>query len=431
MNSFLSFATAALACTPLLAQVDPRGRSILFVRGADGTGGLGGGTFEQRTRHLSDVADVSQAAGNTGFGELAALLRADGFAVSQRLESAQPLTMQELLPHRVVVLGSNNKVYAPAEIAAFHAYVDAGGSALFASDANWGPTFGAAPASDNQFLERYGMQVWQDNAEINTVARAQAGRFVVPGHPALAGPDGAGGAFDVNVFEGEGVSHFAITAGREGWQATILVHALGFNVRLHTIDGSPGPARPADPIDCAMCLAQRGRARVLGYFDRNSFFNRNGAGTDLHRHDHVQLALDLFRFLAAEPAAAQAAGAPCALAPRVPLLATTPPVLSTVQTLSLANAAPRSPGAVLLALGPAQPAVLPGGCVLQVPLAGLLALPAPVTDAAGAWQLGFLLPPDHAYAGQPFTVQAATVVAGGPALGTELSNGVVCALGYP
>ena len=43
----------------------------------------------------------------------------------------------------------------------------------------------------------------------------------------------------------------------------------------------------------------------------------------------------------------------------------------------------------------------------------------------------FVLPPDHAYAGLPFTTQAVTVVTGGPALGTELSNGLVCVLGYP
>ena len=424
-------AAAVLACASLFAQVDPLGRSILFVRGADGTGGLGTGTFEQRTKHLSDVTDLSQAPGNTGYGELHALLLLDGFRVSQRIESAQPLTTQELLPHRIVVMGSNNKVYTAAELAAFHAYVDAGGAALFMSDANWGPTFGAAPASDNQFLERYGMQVWQDNAEFNSVLRAQSGRYVVPGHPTLSGPDGAGGGFDVNAFDGEGVSHFAITTGREGWQAGILVNALGFNVRLHTMDGSPGPTRPADQSDCVMGLAQRGNARVLGYFDRNTFFNLNGAGTDLHKLDHVQFAWNLFRFLAAEPAATLPAGAACALAPRVPALASSPPVLATRQVLTLSGAAPASPGAVLLALGSAQPLVLPGGCVLQVPLAGLLALPAPVTDNAGSWQLGFLLPPDHAYAGLPFTTQAVTVVTGGPALGTELSNGLVCVLGYP
>lgn len=197
------FCFVALAvCACLSGQVDPRGRSVLFIRGADGTGGLGTGTFEQRTRHLSDVTDQSQAAGNTGYGELRALLLADGFQVAQLVESAQPLTTAALLPHRVVVFGSNNKVYAAAEVQAFHAYVDAGGSALFMSDANWGATWETAAASDNQFLDRYGAQVWQDNAEFNSVTRAQPGRYVQPDHPVLSGPDRAGGAFDVNAFDG-------------------------------------------------------------------------------------------------------------------------------------------------------------------------------------------------------------------------------------
>jgi len=38
--------------------------------------------------------------------------------------------------------------------------------------------------------------------------------------------------------------------------------------------------------------------RIAGHFDRNTFFNTNGAGTDITRFDNLQYALNLFAWLA-------------------------------------------------------------------------------------------------------------------------------------
>jgi hypothetical protein len=46
-----------------------------------------------------------------------------------------------------------------------------------------------------------------------------------------------------------------------------------------------------------LVLINSGRGRVVAYFDRNTFFNANGAGTDINRLDNKQLALNLFNWV--------------------------------------------------------------------------------------------------------------------------------------
>lgn len=423
--------SSLLAAAPAATQVDPAGRSILFVRGADGSGGGAGvSNPQQRTEVLSDVFDDSTAPGNSGFGELRRLLLADGFAVSQLIESPAPLTLPQLTPHRVVVLGSNNRSYAAAEVQAFHAYIDAGGSALVISDAQWGPLWGTAAIRDNQFLARYGVQVYQDNGFVLAPSRSEAGRFLIADHPLLAGPAGIGGGDDVGTFEGEGVSLFQIGQGSAGYQAVATVSAMGYLVRLHTPGGSIGGTQPAAAGDAAAFVVERGQTRIAGHFDRNTFFNLNGAGSDLHRFDNAQLARNLFRWLASVPAAATPVGSGCGIA-APPALSATPPVLGGSCALTLANGSPGAPASLLLGLGPAQPLPL-GACTLQVPLPGAVALAAGTVGAGGSWQ--FLLPVPDAFAltGLPVVLQLALSEPGGPLAGAfALSNGVQLQLGYP
>src|SRR5688500_4591504 len=66
------------------------GESILFIRGATRSGGFLEATdAEARNRQLADINDTSTAAGNTGWGSLAAELRAAGFVVSQMIEAKE------------------------------------------------------------------------------------------------------------------------------------------------------------------------------------------------------------------------------------------------------------------------------------------------------------------------------------------------------
>ncbi len=416
---------AGFASPDSLGQVDPLGRSVLFIRGADGTGGPGD------TENLSDIDNFSTAPGNHGFGWLRALLELDGFQVSQSIESSAPLSLPLLLPHRIVVMGSNNGVFPPAEVDAFDQYIDAGGSALFMSDANWGPLWGAAAISDNLFLDRYGAQVYQDSGQTALMLRADPGRYIVPAHPVLSGPDGVGGSSDVDAYDGEGVSLFQVFPSTSAYQAFSIVSASGLLVRQNTVDGSPGPTLPAGPNDSAMVVVETPETRIVGHFDRNTFFNPFGAGTDITNWHNGQLALDLFRYLASVRALVQSVGAGCGTG-GTPTLSANPPALGGVQVYSLTGAAPNAPSLLFLGLGAASATPLPGGCVVQVPPVGLTALPAPSTDGAGAWTLAIPIPQSLSLSGQILTVQAAILVPGGPLLGIgEASNGLQLRLGYP
>ena len=50
--------------------------------------------------------------------------------------------------------------------------------------------------------------------------------------------------------------------------------------------------------DAALLAATVDHGRLVGHFDRNTFFNLNGAGTNLTRFDNRQLAINLFNWVA-------------------------------------------------------------------------------------------------------------------------------------
>lgn len=306
-SRFLALAALAWAVGPpeAVAQSSPDiggGRRILFVRGGSGSGGFleGGGDG-----HLSDIGDTSTASGNHGFGELRALLEADGFVVEQVVEGDSPeqpvpLAALDLSQVSVLVLGSNNANYSGADAAAVLQFVESGGGLLVASDANWGSNWGDAPTSDQPFLTPLDLVVNQDRGVY--VSRRSSGDFVIGGvdrggHPILAGVDRQlGTADDIDAFDGEGVSPFTVTSLLPGVDPIVLARAEG-TIRLNN-NPNGGSTRQAGVADGALVVAEFGSGRVVGHFDRNTFFNLNGAGTSLHRHDNTKYARSLFSWLA-------------------------------------------------------------------------------------------------------------------------------------
>jgi hypothetical protein len=414
------------------SQVDPQGRSVLFIRGADGSGGATeGGTQQQRTEQLSDVTNNNTNSGNHGYGTLRSLLIGDGFQVTQLIESSSAITLSALQPHRVVVFGSNNKVYSAAEVQAFHDYVDRGGSALFISDANWGSTWEAAPASDNQFLGRYGAQVYQDSGQLPLMARSEQGRYVIADHPALSGPDGTGNKSDVNRYNGEGISLFRITTGSNGYQAVAMVSASGLQKRLNDPSGKAGALQSAGAGDAAMIFVEKGNARIVGHFDRNTFFNLNGAGTDITNLENAQLALNIFRYLTSVKATAAMMGRGCGKAGALSLAATLP-ILGRSQSYSLSGASASVAGWFVLSPGMPKTVPVGNGCATHVDLGTAVVGLVFVTDSAGAWSFQPTLPENHRLSGLRLTSQVVTFVSGGPlAGGGELSNGLDVVMGFP
>lgn len=285
--------------------------TILFVRGADRSGGFLEATNDtQRTEQLADINNASTAAGNHGWASLASLLRGEGYTVRQiaePLENNAPSTGQtagraiafetlDLTQYVAIVMASNNAVYGRAQVDALDAYVRNGGGVLYLSDGNFGSSWADAPSSDNAFLSRYGMAFNQDDGQYTL--RRSAGDFVSD-EAILRG---------VSAFDGEGVSPVRLAGTTaDGVTPRRVVRARG-----NTVDNNPtssannsrGTSRAVDGRDAVLALANADAGRVAAFFDRNTFFNANGAGTDLSKNDNTQFAKNLFNWVsdAAPPA---------------------------------------------------------------------------------------------------------------------------------
>ncbi|HEX3356207.1 MAG TPA: Ig-like domain-containing protein [Tepidisphaeraceae bacterium] len=278
---------------PLESRVLFSAQKVLFIRGGSGTGGFfDGGTLAQRDEELSDINNLSTKSGNHGWGELGNLLRSDNFALTEMIETGgKPvdLTKINLSQYSTIVFGSNNAAYTSKEVDALVKFVFAGGSALFVSDANFGSNWGAAPSSDQTFLTRFGLGINQDHDKY-TLSRS-AGDFLAPAHPILTG---------VNQFDGEGVSLGVRVKPVAGVTPEVLVRGKGQTRDNNNSKG--GTIRNPKGNEGALVVAEAGLGRVAITFDRNTFFNANGAGTNLHRFDNTRYAKNLFEWLAGRTA---------------------------------------------------------------------------------------------------------------------------------
>jgi hypothetical protein len=285
-----------LLCMNTIESLEPRtflsATRILFIRGGSGTGGfIDGGTLAQRDEELADVNNTSTNSGNHGWGELANLLRGEGFSIEQRVEGPKSnntpvdLAALDLSQYAVIVFGSNNADYSTPSVNALESYVRSGGGALFISDGNFGSFYGDAPSSDQEFLNRFGLVMNQDKGRY-TLTRS-GGDFRNGAHPILSG---------VNSFDGEGVSPGVRAKLVSSVTPQVLVGA-----RDQTRDNdssSAGTTRDVTTNDGALIVAAAGHGRVAISFDRNTFFNANGQGSNLHKFDNTTYARNLFTWLA-------------------------------------------------------------------------------------------------------------------------------------
>jgi hypothetical protein len=278
---------------------------VLFLRGADRSGGfLEAFDDAGRTAQLADVDDFTSGTLNRGWGELRTTLEAEGFVVEQVKETAEtasgpaqglpfPLAGTPLGGYAAIVFGSNNASYGTAAVDAVDAYIRAGGAALFVSDANFGGDWADAPDSDQAFLDRFGLRMNQDSGTY-AITRG-SGEFLVPTHPVFAG---------VDQFDGEGVSPAVLASPPSGVTHTLLARAEG-STRVNAPPfgaQNQGALRSVTPNDAALVVGTVGAGRFAVHFDRNTFFNAGGAGTDLTRFDNRRYAVNLFDWLTRVPA---------------------------------------------------------------------------------------------------------------------------------
>ena len=285
----------AVAAFLMTATVTAQDR-ILFVRGADRSGGfLEAGNDAERTEQLADIFNASTSGGNHGWSQLRLALEGEGYLVEQITETAEndsgpsqglpvPFESMELSDYSVIVLGSNNAVYDEDSVDAIETYILQGGGVLFISDANFGGDWSDAPSSDQQFLDRFDLVMNQDQGTY--VLRRSKDDFLQSDHPILIG---------IDAFDGEGVSPIDAKAAGQ-----VVVRALG-NTRVNAPpfgNNKQGQSRPVMLSDGALVLLSPAAGRLAGHFDRNTFFNSGGAGTDITRFDNRQYALNLFNWLA-------------------------------------------------------------------------------------------------------------------------------------
>lgn len=280
----------AILLTPV---VNPR---ILFVIGGEGTaggpecGGALGTQVDCKSEHRASLFNTSTAGGNHGWSELAALLSGNGFLLDEIEEgpwdapAPVPFAAMDLSQYAAIVLGSNNVAsYPTADIDAIETYVRGGGSLMFISDANFGPNSTAAMISDQQFMDRFGLTMNRDRGTY-TLSRATDYSPAGMTHPILAG---------VDDFDGEGVSPITV-------QST-LPPGANFEVLAYAevLRNPAGQDVAPTVIDGALVAGTVDAGRVVGFFDRNSFFNINGAGSYLQKLDNATLALNLFQWMTA------------------------------------------------------------------------------------------------------------------------------------
>lgn len=280
--------------------------SILFIRGAERSGGfLEAQNDAHRTEQLADINNSSTNSGNHGWGEFARTLREAGHELTQVIEPLETgargsgqtsgallrLEQMNLPQYDAVVFGSNNARYTKKQLDAVDNYVRGGGAALFISDGNFGSDWADAANSDQQFLNRFGLVVNQDNGQY--VLDRDEGDFAGGTHPTLAG---------IDQIDGEGVNPLRAA---DNVPADVTIRRL-IGARDQTndnngtagVDDARGTRRSVSNRDSTLIVATVGTGRVAGHFDRNTFFNDNGAGTDITRFDNRQYALNLFAWLA-------------------------------------------------------------------------------------------------------------------------------------
>jgi hypothetical protein len=187
------------------------------------------------------------------------------------------LTDESLEDYDVVLLGSNNRRFSESEAQALAQFVEQGGGVIAWSDAGFGWQEGglSSPAgreSDNDLTEQFGMRFMLDNgAGVFTIREYLKPHFLNDNDP----NEGV-------VYRGEGVSLIEVREPAEKL-ADLQLGGTSGELRLNPADGELGPEH------AVLAVAYVGDGRVVGTFDRNTFWNA-GEGTRLSELDHREFA---------------------------------------------------------------------------------------------------------------------------------------------
>lgn len=213
--------------------------------------------------------------GKRGMSQFKQALADVGLKVTEARDANITLNATTLKAYKVLILGSNNRRFTSAEKKAVAAWVRTGGGLVAWSDSafggDWakgeiGNTIGAQ--SDNDLTAQFGMRFLRDNgAGIFTIRRYKANHYL--------------NDFNRNqgvVFRGEGVSLIR-TSQPAVILAPLQMGGSSGTIRLNKLDGK------ITKTDAALAVADVEQGRVVGTFDRNTFWN-SGEGTRLSEVDN-------------------------------------------------------------------------------------------------------------------------------------------------
>ena len=260
---------------------------VLFIRGGTGTVGGLEPNYSPKDDQAADIYYTATTTKNHNWSMFADDLRDEGYELTQMKEgpvsdrSPVDLTSINIRQYALVVFGSNNATYTTAQIDTLESYIKDGGAALFISDANFGLVRQDAPNSDQLFLNRFGWTMNQDGRTYTVGAN----EFKAPNHTILEG---------VNTFKGEGVSPITLSNNNiPGVQSTIIAGVPNGQKVRENPGNKKGDLRNKTDKDATLIVATVGKGRIIGHFDRNTFFNTNGAGTDITEFNNRQLGINI------------------------------------------------------------------------------------------------------------------------------------------
>ncbi len=266
MKSKITHLVIGLICVLSLSA-----QNVVYVYGdvaADGT--LPSGSKEPfHQMRLNDEGDL----GMSGFKQA---LEAVGCTVSEVYDQEITINAKFLKSVDVLILASNQRVFTEAEAKALKLWVKNGGGVMAWSDSGFGGDFrmvGLANdigrVSDNALMAQFGMYFLTDNGAGNFLVSEYTQDHFINKNNKHKGV----------IFRGEGVSFVRVSP-----PALMLAKAqeggLGGRLVVNAKDGEF-----QEQTDAALAIAEIGKGRVLGVFDRNLFWNA-GAGTRLSHSDN-------------------------------------------------------------------------------------------------------------------------------------------------
>ena len=196
------------------------------------------------------------------------------------LTAGNAITPGLLAPNVLVVLGSNARVLGPDEVQALTNYYNAGGDMLTYADSQYGLDNWA---SDNSFLNQFGVEVFPDNFQPATTITD-----IVAAHPIMV---------DVQAFATEGSSQFLIKANTLKDNQVLAKCSPLERAGCAVKPEEQAKIQPGDVVACTWVRTNANGGKLAGTCDRNTFHNGPGPGTDIDQFDNRAYALNLFRWL--------------------------------------------------------------------------------------------------------------------------------------